>query len=92
MPLEEAKECRTRMHQDGTFELACQGTRPWNGLGFWRSEGKKLTLSFKTFGRGEERMKEPPVFQFVFEGHGNAIDLEQAPGGLRFRWERRLGG
>jgi hypothetical protein len=78
------------MYQDGTFDLSCQGIAPWNGVGHWRKEGAYLSLKFETLGEKESRMAQPPTLKFRLDGHGNVIDLQQEPGGLKFRWERRL--
>lgn len=90
-PLEKANDCRTRLYQDGTFDLSCRDRSSWKGVGRWKRKGQEVELVFSLLGEGEKKALQLPTVRFRLTGRGNEIELEETAGRNRYVWRRTMG-
>jgi hypothetical protein len=86
--LEGAKDCRTRIWQDGAFDLSCRDASAWSGAGRWIRRAEHLEFEFLVLREGDRDALQKPKVDFQLSPKGNRLDLEQPSTGLVFVWNR----
>jgi len=87
-PLEGAKDCRTRIWQDGAFDLSCRDASAWSGAGTWVRRAEHLEFEFLVLREGDRDALQKPKVRLRLTPQGNRLDLGEEATGLVFRSTR----
>ncbi len=91
-PIDDAADCRIRLRNDETFDLACHSGRNWMGTGKYTRDGELLTFNFKGLAAdGRLLIPRPKPIPLRLKAGGNSMQMFDPRTDRRFGvWKRVL--